>query len=302
MDPLTISILVAGGLGLYALRNKGSVSTGGAAPTGLLTGGADPANSGGGLGISFAAFGPNSDPRNWYQGIKPGTVIVNEQTVSHFDGNGNLNLAQTAAGFTATGISAAEGISVAVSHAGLFAGSTLGTAIPIVGVGVAIVGTVLGVISAHHKAAQAAEGRALNSADPRAIDSLVLIVLGVLKGEIPSVTAAQGQIQQTITAYYGEVKPVEKGRWPYKGVDLNAGFRPQGTPKPPKGSPAAVDYYAPDPCNGPCVVGHFYIERGGILVLNAIKDIFLGNHGQLVLPAIPPHDAQSGFPQVQVVY
>lgn len=303
MDPLTIAII--GGLGIYALRNRGSaaVSPGPGVATGL-TGGADPATAGGGLGVGFAKYGPQSDPRGWFLGIKPGTVTVGGHETASFDDAGNMKMAQTAAGLTATGVSAAEGIAMATTHSALFAGTTAGAAIPIIGIGVALVGTILGMISAHHKMALAAEGKALNTADPRAIDRLALILLGVLKGEITSIPAAQTQVTQAITDYYKEVKTVQRGKWPYTGQDLTADYQKVWIKRfqPPKGAPGYSDYHAPDPCNAACMVGHLFIERGGALVMAAVKEIFAGNHGNVVFPEIPSHATQSGLAAVSVVY
>jgi len=97
---------------------------------------------------------------------------------------------------------------------------------------------------------------------------------------------------------------VQRGTWHYTGQDLSADYNKvwiQRT-QPPAGAPGYSDYHAPNPCNGACVIGHFFAERNVFLVMNAVNDALAGNHGQLILPEIPPHDTQSGSPEVVVTY
>ena len=166
------------------------------------------------------------------------------------------------------------------------------------------ISSVIGMFSAHHQAALAAEGKALNDSDNRMVNAMVLVLQGVLTGEVTSLGQAQGMVAQVISDWYGEVKPVQRGTWHYTGADISADYQKVWIKRtqPPTGAPGYSDYHAPDPCNGACVVGHFFTERNSFLVLAAVQDALAGNHGILTLPDIPPHDTQSGLPEVTVVY
>lgn len=270
----------------------------------------DPSGTGGtAMGqITFPTVGPNSDSRTWFDGIKPGTVTVSGQRVRSNYTPGTSG-AQQGLGFAGQGIGAAEGI--ASSVAGLEGGTsvlatstTLGAVTMGIGIVIGVAATIVGMISAHHKAALAAEGRALNDADARMLNAMVLVMQGVLNGEISSIATVQGMLQQIGSDWYAEVKPVQRGTWHYSGQDLTADYQKvwiQRT-QPAAGAPGYSDYHAPDPCNGACVIGHFFTERNQLLVLAAATDALAGNHGQLMLPEIPAHDTQSGAPEVTVTY
>jgi hypothetical protein len=242
--------------------------------------------------------------------MKPGTVTIAGQQASHFDGSGNLKIAQTAAGLTATAAGALGSLGIGTSG-GLVGSSTfgasgtfVGTAVPLIGIGVALTATVLSLINAHHQAALAAEGKALNDSDPRMIDAMVLVLQGFLGGQIATPAAAQTYLAKIVSDWYGEVKSIQRGTWHYTGADLSADYDKVWIKRtqPPKGAPGYSDYHAPDPCNGACVIGHFFVERSQFVVMAAILDAAQGNHGLMVLEAIPAHDTQSGVPQITVVY
>lgn len=310
MGPLAILALLGGGYLL--LRQPGALAS--------LTGGSG-ISAAGAAGVSvgsvgFATLGPNSDSRYWYDGIKPGTVTVAGQsggaawqpggnpmktiaalTSSTLAIGGALGVGSVAGfGSTIVGSAAAPGF--------LAAGSMAASAIPFIGIGVAVVATIMGIISAHHQAALAAEGKALNTADPRMLNAMVMVLQALLAGEITTAAQAQQSLDQIVADWYGEVKNVERGTWHYTGQDMTADYQKVWIKhtQPPKGAPGYSDYHAPDPCNGACVVGHFFVERNRFLVLAAVTDALAGNHGQLVLPEIPPHDTQSGFPEILVTY
>jgi hypothetical protein len=308
VDPLTIAAVV--GLGIYALASRTSATR--STPTPLQSG--DPGAPGGLLGgITFAAYGPNSDPRTWFQGTKPGTVHIGSQQASHFDASGNLRIAQTAAGLTATaagalgalGIGSAGGI-IGASTFGA-AGTALGTAVPLIGIGVALAATIISVINAHHQAALAAEGKALNDADPRMLDAMVLVIQGFLGGQIATPMDAQGYLKKVVSDWYGEVKGIQRGTWHYQDADYKANQTYQNSWK--RGAPgvehtqdALKSNWPPDPCNAACVIGHYFTERNALVVMGAIQDAARGNHGLILFPAIPPHDTQGGVPEITVVY
>src|SRR5260370_10896047 len=140
-----------------------------------VTSAMDPTGAGGvALGsITFAQRGPNSDPRNWFNGQKPGTVQISGSPADRGWQPGqtlykSASLASTAVGFTtgigSLGVFGTSGLSVAV-----------GGALPFIGIGLVAVTTILGAFSAHHKAALAREGQALNSTDPAMLHALILV-------------------------------------------------------------------------------------------------------------------------------
>lgn len=293
-------MLLAGGGYLVLKSQQGS-----AAPASAMSG-TDP------LGISigsvgFTTLGAGSDPRYWYDGIKPGTVTVAGQNVrSNYTPGKGL---QTGLSLAGTGIGATVGIAGAVAGIGgstsIFAASTaLGAATLGIGIVVGVAATIVGMINAHHQAALAAEGRALNDADQRMLNAMVLVLQAVLNGEVASIAQAQSMLDRIVSDWYAEVKPVQRGTWHYTGQDMTADYQKVWIKRtqPSKGVPGYSDYHAPDPCNGACVVGHFFAERNRLLVLAAVRDTLAGNHGLLTLPEIPPHETQSGVPEVTVVY
>jgi hypothetical protein len=297
---LIIFVVVIVAAYLYLQQNPGALSlTGGISTIGV--GGASIGSA------SFASIGANSDPSSWYEGIQPGTVTVGGQAAP--PGWTPSTAAKTGLSIAGAGIGAAVGIASTVAAAEgttsvLAASTALGAATLGIGLAVGLAATVLGMLSAHHQQALAAEGRALNDADARMVNAMALVMQAVLAGAITSTAAAQQALQQIVADWYGEVKTVQKGTWHYTGQDLSADYQKvwiQRT-QPPKGAPGFSDYHAPDPCNGACVIGHFFAERNSFLVMAAVSDALAGNHGQLMLPEIPAHDTQSGSPEVTVTY
>jgi hypothetical protein len=262
----------------------------------------------------FSLFGPGSNPATWAGGVAPGTVTIGGQPAG--DGwtvagaAGNVGTAITAAKLTGSAVGAVAGVasaSGAFASGGIMASggalAPLGTALPLIGIGVALVATVLSILAAHHAQSLAAEGKALNDADARMCNAQVICFQGILNAQLTLATA-QTALAQITADWYGEVKNIERGRWPYTGQDLSADFIKvwQQRFQPAPGAPGFSDYHAPDPCNGACVIGHFFAERNAFLVLAAGRDALAGNHGTLTLPAIPAHDTQTGMPEIQVVY
>lgn len=249
----------------------------------------------------YALLGPNSDPSRWWNGIQPGTVTIRGQPAGP-DWQPS-NVAQTGLALAGAGVAATGGVATAVgatASGGAFAaGTALGTAIPLIGIGIAVVGTIFGMISAHHKQALAREGQALNGADAAAYKGFALVMQAVINGEISDIGTTQAQVSQVQTDWQNEVAPVKRGDWPFDGSDMSADYQKVWIKRTQQ---AGSQYHAPDPCNGACVMKHFFIQRGGFLVMAAVNDCLHGNHGALVLPEIPPHETQSGMSAVQVVY
>lgn len=265
---LLFALAALGVIGGYTLYNKGKSSSAGA-PT-------------------IASENGNM--------VRPGTVTVgqNPTSISQLGGGGGpAQSIGTYSSLAQTGVGLSAGLGL-ISKAG-----DLAKAVPIAGAIIGIGLSIYSQISAHHKQALAAEGKALNDATPRAYQTFVLIVQAALGREITNLQTAQSLVDQTIAAYYGEVRPIQRGVWHFTGNDLSLDYetiwkgRKQGS---------GNDYHAPDPCNGACVIGHFFIERSGKLAMVAVSEIIAGRHGSMMLPQIPAHETQQGHPAVTVSY
>jgi hypothetical protein len=178
-------------------------------------------------------------------------------------------------------------------------------AIPVVGPALSqIAGSILNIIDKHHAAALAAEGKALNDATPRMIQTFAMIVQAAATGEIRDQGTANDLADKTVALFYGEVKPIQRGNWPYTGKDMTADYVKVWLKRfqPPANAPGYSDYHAPDPCNAACVIGHFFAERNAWLVKYAVADILAGNHGVVTFPQIPAYATQQGYPEMDVSY
>ena len=281
--------------------------------------------SGGGLGldlagvggasvgsVAFSPYGPNSDPRYWYDGIKPGTVTVGGQSAP--PGWAPDQTAQKALSLTGTGVGLATGVAGEVASiqgtSSIFAaGTTLGAAATGIGIGVAIVGTIVGVITAHHKAAVAREGSTLNQATPVLENALVLVVQAVLAGEVTTQTQANQFTDQMVSDFYSNVKGIERGTYKYaltpaQDPSILAGVGVGGPGDP---SPGTANWFSggkgrPDPCNAACWFGHYAAERNAAIVKLTVAAILAGKHGEMTLPKIGPNGAIAGFTEVKLVY
>jgi hypothetical protein len=309
MDPLTLALLL--GAGWLVARSQSGGAAAGSNPTGVLGligagGGSNP--TGAFSSIAFAQRGPGSDPRNWFNGQKPGTVQIGGSPADRGWQPGqtlykSASLASAAVGFTAgigsLGVFGTSGLSVAV-----------GGLLPFVGIGLVAVTTILAAIAAHHKAALAREGQVLNSTDPAMLQALILVAQATIYGEINSVAEAKAHTDTIISDWYNQVRSIQRGTWHYRGYQNVAAFigspfakiyaqYPEQVPPDPFDESFARK---PDPCNAACVVGHYWVERNAAIVLQGVSDILAGNHGELVLPEIPAHDTQNGFPEIRLVY
>jgi hypothetical protein len=205
---------------------------------------------------------------------------------------------------TAVGMVGAAGAALS-GGAAAFAATAIGSAIPFIGIAIGIVSTVIGMISQHHAIALANEGKVLNTTDPNAFAAFVLVIQAVINGEISTAEEAQTYLTTIVNDWYGQVSGIIRGKWSYVGSQF---------PEPtyadsyasrtgPYGSSSTnPDSHAPDTCNAACVIGHYFIERGAMIALAAVKDILSGNHNIATFPVLPPHDTQSGVPQIQVMY
>jgi hypothetical protein len=140
------------------------------------------------------------------------------------------------------------------------------------------------------------------------MQTFILIVQAAMNGEVTDFSNAQGLVQQTIDLWYGEVKPVQKGIWHYRGYQnlrsfIGSPFAVTYAQHPEQVPPDPFDDKAgPNPCNGACSLGHFFLERRGAVVLQVVNDILLGNHGVMVLSAVPAHETQQGYPAQSLAY
>ncbi len=182
------------------------------------------------------------------------------------------------------------------------------TAIPVVGPMLAQLGhDIMGMISQHHKQALAAEGKALNDATPRMIQTFALIAQAAAQGQITDFTQATQLVDRTIGLWYGEVRPIQRGNWPYRGYRdigsfLNSDFARTYAQFPERVPPDPFDDRTPGTCNAACSMGHYFAERNGAIVLQTVNDILHGGHGTMILPNIPAHATQQGYPQTSVTY
>lgn len=266
--------------------------------------------------VSFAKLGPNSDSRYWFNGIKPGTVTIGGSPAGQGWNPGSV--AKTSLNLAGAGIGVVEGVASTVAGVEgttsvLAVSTTLGAATLGIGLAIGVASTIVGMINAHHQAALAAEGKALNDSEPRMENAMVLVLQAVLVGEIASAAVAQQYLLQIVKDWYAEVKGIQRGTWPYH---MNIAG-PSGPPSAQTDVSMTYDNsylskekapdqpfhaWKPDPCNAACVIGHYFTERNAQLTLNAVNDALAGNHGQLVFPEIPAYQTQTGYPEIMVTY
>lgn len=280
-------VLLAGGAAYLLLRNQQAA----AAPASASVNPLD-ATGTGGIAIGspvYAPIGQQSDPRTWYNGIEPGTVQVGGQPTNS-NPNGGLATDNEIQFGVQTAASVLQKIPFPPAQ---IAGAVMQT-----------ISSIVGMFTAHHQGALAAEGKALNSSDNTMVNMMVLVLQGVLTGEVTTIAQAQTMVNTTESDWYAAVKSVQHGMWHYTGQDLTADYQKVWIQhfQPPAGAPGYSDYHMPNGCNGAALIGHFFTERNGFLVMAAVKDALAGNHGILTLPDIPSHDTQSGLPEVTVVY
>lgn len=261
--------------------------------------------------VNFAQLGAGSDPRDWYQGIKPGTVTLAGQPAPS-GWAPHSGAAAKSLNLAGAGIGAAEGVAASLAGfeggtSALAASTTLGAATLGIGLAIGVASTVIGMINAHHQAAVANEGRLINATDLPTLNALVLVVQAVLSGEVTSVAQAKVYTDQIVADYYLQVKSIQRGTWHYTAKDptysTSSGADPEaGGWKAAYYKIAPASNRAPDPCNEACGVGHFYVERNVWIVLEVIGNILAGLHGVMVFPAIPAAGPRNPVPQISLVY
>lgn len=281
---------------------------------GTLTGALDLSGVGGASvgSVSFSKLGPGSDPRYWYDGIKPGTVTVGGQPAP--SGWAPDQTAQKSLSLIGTGIGTAEGIAGTVaslqgSTSVLASSTALGAATLGIGLAVGVVSTVVGLITAHHKAAVAKEGATLNAANPVLENDLVLVVQGVLNGEIATQTQANQFISQIVADFYTNVHGIERGTYKYAltptqdpSILAGVGLGGKGDPSPGTANWFSGGVGRPDPCNAACWFGHYSAERNAAITKLTVAAVLKGQHGAMTFPKIGPNGAIQGFPEVTLVY
>lgn len=247
------------------------------------------------------AQGPRPQPpAQWppTQG-QPGWVTIGGKPAPPSYSAGNINTAIQAAGIAGTGVALTMGLfHAAFEITGEATLTGLGAALPIIGVGVAAIGIVLGIIAKHHAAAVAHEAQVLAEATPVLRQRQVLIAQAAVHGEINYSQAVQ-LVAQAISDFYAMTKTIQRGTWKWNPAynDSSAGFWAKGMNQQ---SPNA---HAPDPCNAACWYGHFAAEGDSYTVLlPTIQKILNGEHGIMALPVVPSHAAEAGYPEVDMVY
>lgn len=230
---------------------------------------------------------------------QPGYVTIGGKPAPAGYSAGNMNTAIQAAGFAGTGVALTMGLfHAAYEITGEATLTGLGAALPIIGVGVAAIGIVLGIIAKHHAQAVAQEAAALAQATPVLRQRQVLIAQAAVQGEI-NYTQAVSLVQQAITDFYSMVKAVQRGTWKWNPSynDSSAGFWAKGIDQ------ASPNAHPPNPCNAACWYGHFAAEGDCYtILLPTIQKILAGQHGVMALPIIPSHEAEAGYPEVDMIY
>jgi hypothetical protein len=304
MDPFTIALLAAGGLLLFKGFSSGKVTApppntssipalGGAGGISSTSGLTQIGGAPGGTSGAFITDKPTAPPDPtqivWppTQPNQPGYVTIGGAPAPASYSLGNLQTAIQATGVATSLAGGTLGVAGAIggsSGAAGAIGATAASAIPIVGIGIAAVGLVLGIIAKHHAQAVALEAQSLNSAIPIVRQRQVLIAQAAVRGEI-NLAQADSLIKQLIADYYSMVNKTIQGKWAWV----------VGTSKASDKTPSG--------CNGPCVVGHWWVEGNSLgLLHNTIAAITTGQHGVLILQAIGSNAGFSGMPEIRMVF
>lgn len=165
---------------------------------------------------------------------------------------------------------------------GLSAGAATG-----VGAVLAVGAGILGAIFAKHRAAIAAEAKALNTAFPAWRSLVNATVQAFNNGEVDTPTA-KAYIDQAKAIYYQGVQGIIKG----KPADGFCGDQYLSAPCPPSKI---------DPCNGPCTVATFWVEPESAVLKKAFDQASSGDTVTLNLKAVPAHAGFNGAASEAVV-
>jgi hypothetical protein len=256
-------------------------------------------------GMSASPGYPNAAP-GVNSGVAPGTVTLGGEPAPK--GWAPSQAPKEALSLATTGIAATGAIgSAAAGGAGAFAGTAVGAAIPVIGIGIAAVGIVLGIIAKHHAAAVATEAKDLNAAVPQCVQHFILVIQAAIAGA--TVAQCKPLLDQGLADYYSGVKSIQKGNWPIQGNPSDFVQISQGV----QGDPGGVGHWVTEPnfpkwqtghpgtCNGPCVVGHI-MDGFRLYCLQVCTIISQGQHGVAVLKQIPSHAGFSGHPEVRITF
>ena len=163
------------------------------------------------------------------------------------------------------------------------------------------VARIAAIFGAAHAAAVKKEAQTLSAAVPQWRQLTASVVDAYNSGQIDASTAVS-YIENAKGLYYQQVKDIQRGTWPYQGTDFNIDYYDSYASRSgPTGSASKnPDAHAPDPCNGACVVGHYWIEREALMIEQAI------NSGQSVtIPleaiAVANTGGQGGAAESQLV-
>lgn len=233
---------------------------------------------------------------------QPGYVTIGGQPAPASYSLGNIQTAITASGLatSATGGILGVGSAIGATAPGgaLAAGTAAATAIPLVGIAAAAIGLVVGIIGKHHAQAVAAEANSLNQAVPAIVQRCTLIIQSVIHGDVTTEDQLNTLCQQALSDYYAMVKSTIQGKWdwPYiRGKYQALAYTGGGSLQPETKKPGT--------CNGPCVVGHYWIEPAIAQAYIVGLKVMHGEHGTAkIVPTIAAHAGFSGMPEVDIQY
>lgn len=224
-------------------------------------------------------------------------AAVNEQSkVQTFAGDKANPIGYT--GAAVSGASAGLGVITALPAIGVIGASTLGF-------GVAAL-AIYGILSAHHKAAVKNEAHLLNTSYP-VFEGDFDRVVRAYKARAINAREAIALLNQARTTYYAQVSNKGagsiEGKWPWS---RGAGY-PNNKPNSAFywGKPNDFPHSKPSTCNGPCVVGHFWVEAPVEQATDAIngtadKNGNYAGHGvySFAVGGAPPHAGYLGSPSI----
>jgi len=237
-----------------------------------------------GSGSLMGSFGAPSSPAQLQAANAGG---LNQQLTSEAARVSQANT-QAAAAFKQQGGNAALGIGTAAASSAS-AGIGAIAAMPAIGVlGAATLGVGLfavgiwAVLSRHHAAAVKNEAHLLNTSYPVFECDFDTIIKAYKSRQING-TDAQSMLDQIRTTYYAQVSGKGagsiEGKWPWtlgpKGqyASWQQGHpNTQGAENPTAYADVPANHQQPSNCNGPCVVGHWWVEGPVMTAKEAIRN------------------------------
>jgi hypothetical protein len=103
------------------------------------------------------------------------------------------------------------------------------------------------------------------------LQALILVAQATIYMEINSVAEAKAHTDTIISDWYNQVRSIQRGTWHYRGYQNVGAFIGSPFAKIYAQHPEQVpgdpfdDAHAPNPCNGACSVGHYFVERNAAI-------------------------------------